>query len=77
MGPSRLLVPSEFTYWSGFTDCATFCNAGRSKRLNRSSVEVHVHSGAEFYAAETALLESEWRDRLKFPVRLISHHELA
>jgi predicted glycoside hydrolase/deacetylase ChbG (UPF0249 family) len=63
---------------SGFTDFATFCNLGsRSRRLNRDSLEVHVHPGAEFYADETALLEDSWQDELKFPVRLISHHELA
>jgi len=62
---------------SGFTDFATFCEVGQSKALNRSSIEVHVHPGATDYADETGLLESDWRDDLKFPVRLISHHELA
>jgi hypothetical protein len=62
---------------SGFTDFATFSQLASDKKLNRKSIEVHVHPGATAYADETGLLESDWRDKLQAPVRLVSRHELT
>ena len=59
---------------SGFTDFATFCQVAKDKKLRRKSIEVHVHPGATHYADETGLLESDWRDNLQMPVRLVSRH---
>lgn len=62
---------------SGFTDFATFCRVAKDKKLKRKSIEVHVHPGASAYTDETGLLESDWRDGLQFPVRLVSRHGAA
>jgi len=62
---------------SGFTDFATFCQVAKDRKLKRKSIEVHVHPGATAYADETGILESDWRDSLQVPVRLVSRHELS
>lgn len=61
---------------SYFTDFATFYMMAQSRLLKQRSIEVHVHPGAGAYSDETRLLESDWREKLKFPVRLINHQEL-
>jgi len=61
----------------GFSGFQLFHQVGRVKRMKHRSFEVVVHPGSEYYEQEEIeLLESPWRDSLKFPVHLMSYCEL-
>ncbi|MFZ5451354.1 MAG: carbohydrate deacetylase [Thermodesulfobacteriota bacterium] len=62
----------------GFTDFQSFLEAPLRERRRYSSVELSVHPGhpAPEFLAETAALQTPWRERLEFPIDLISYRNL-
>jgi predicted glycoside hydrolase/deacetylase ChbG (UPF0249 family) len=70
----KLVYPTCTT--SGFTDFSTFLQAAPSLAARYPTLEVMVHPGHPRYAPETSTLLSSWRERLPFPVELISYHEV-
>jgi predicted glycoside hydrolase/deacetylase ChbG (UPF0249 family) len=61
----------------GFTDLATFREAGGSGRIRQRTIELMVHPGAPTSRKETLLLGSDWGDGLPFPLRRMSYREIC
>jgi len=63
----------------GFSDFGSFLRAAQERPLRLRTLEVMVHPGADNelgFQDEIETLETPWEERLPFPVRLLSYHEL-
>ena len=60
----------------GFTDLKVFIEHGAKGRLKYRTVELMVHPGSDLYENDYDQLAEPWRQRLKFPVRLINYRDI-
>lgn len=61
----------------GFSGFRLFYESARSRRLNHHTFEVNVHPASTYYdAGEEKIIQGPWLGELRFPIRLISYHEL-
>ena len=64
----------------GFSDFASFYRLAQDGFLGLRSLEVMVHPGADNelgFQDEIEILDTPWEERLAFPVRLLSYHDLV
>ena len=62
----------------GFSDFNLFYKTAKAGNLKGRVYEVTVHPGSSYYPKnEIDTLKSNWRERLNFPVQLISYSELT
>jgi predicted glycoside hydrolase/deacetylase ChbG (UPF0249 family) len=60
----------------GFASFQGFCQSSPQTLRRFPSIEMMTHPGAEFYEAETCVLNEPWQERLAFATQLISYNEL-
>ena len=65
------------TTTQGFTDLKAFCDVGKLADIRYQSVELMVHPGLDDYDDGTDLLTEQWRQTLKFPVKLINFKDIG
>lgn len=62
---------------NGFSGFRLFYEYAKSNKMRHRTFEVVVHPENSYYDAEEAeILETDWGDQLRFPVNLISYHDL-
>ena len=60
-----------------FTELLTFLEISGEATAGARSVELMVHPGASYAAAETAVVESDWLAARQFPAELINYRQLS
>ena len=61
----------------GFSGFRLFYESAKSRRLNHRTFEVNVHPASTYFdAREEEIIQGPWFSELRFPIRLISYHEL-
>lgn len=61
----------------GFSGFRLFYEYSKRKRMNFSSFEAVVHPGSDYYdPGEIEILQTAWQEDLRFPIRLISYHDI-
>ena len=62
----------------GFSGFRLFYECAKSRTLKHRSFEVNVHPANPYYdPEELEILQGPWREDVRFPIRLISYHELG
>lgn len=60
----------------GFTGFSSFFILAQRRAIRYGSIELMVHPGSDGYEGETALLRSDWRQRLPYQFELLSYNDL-
>jgi predicted glycoside hydrolase/deacetylase ChbG (UPF0249 family) len=71
----RRIYRTETT--EAFTELLTFAELTAQRSLRYHSVELMVHPGASYAAAETALLQSDWLPNLSAGATVITYRQLG